>query len=180
MVGHQAVAEYLDTALLLQLAEAGEVVLVIAPLGENELAVMTSLNDVVRITRHDESPCPWHDRLLSFKAGSLAFDSERGRELAQGLARSGDGKINLSLFVIDAALLLQLAEAAEVLLVIARRGEDELAVVASLNDVMRVTRHDESACPWHERLLSLETGSLAFESEWGRELAQGSLLRRGK
>ena len=94
MVGHQAVAEYLDTALLLQLAEAGEVVLVIAPLGENELAVMTSLNDVVRITRHDESPCPWHDRLLSFKAGSLAFDSERGRELAQAL---GAGYIGIYL-----------------------------------------------------------------------------------
>ncbi len=67
MVGHQAVAEYLDTALLLQLAEAGEVLLVIAPLGENELAVMTSLNDVVRITRHDESACPWHERLVCLR-----------------------------------------------------------------------------------------------------------------
>jgi hypothetical protein len=84
MVGHQAVAEHLDAALLLQFSDAGELVLVVATLGEDDLAVVASLNDVMRITRHDESTCPRHERLLSLEAGSLASDSERGRELVHG------------------------------------------------------------------------------------------------
>lgn len=50
---------------------------------------------------------------------------------------------------LDAVYLLELPKRIEIALVIFLFREDDLAVVAPLDDVVRVVRQDDSPHPWH-------------------------------
>jgi len=64
MVRHQAVDIDLDAKGLLQLTQIRQVSLVIFVGGEHDLAVMASLDYMVRVVRYNETAHPRHNDLL--------------------------------------------------------------------------------------------------------------------
>jgi phosphotransferase system HPr-like phosphotransfer protein len=60
VVGHEAEGVHPHAVLMLELPQGTQVTVIILGLDEHHLAIVTALDNVMRVSRQDNAPHPWH------------------------------------------------------------------------------------------------------------------------